>query len=175
MHSPETILVVDDEANTRQLFEDLLEKQGYRVITTGNSQTALYTARREQPDLVLLDLFMAGMNGYHFLTQFRKECPTPVILLAPNEEEIDIALGLDLGADDCVTRPFRLHELLARIRALIRRNGQTIKHSTDLNINGLNLDESAHEVKVQGRLVDLTPIELVTECDRTGRFKERQG
>lgn len=128
---PETILVVDDQASIRQLLKDYLTEQGYRVLTAEDGLSALTTARRDQPDLILLDVRMPVMDGYQFLREYRRqERHIPVIMLSAHEEEADMILGLTLGADDYLTKPFRMRELLARIRALIRRaERHTQKHA----------------------------------------------
>jgi DNA-binding response OmpR family regulator len=156
----ETILVVDDQASVRQLLQEYLNEQGYRVVSAGDGQSALYTARHEQPDLILLDVMMPKMDGYQFLRLYRQERQTPVIILTAREEETDAVLGLDLGADDYVIKPFRMRELLARIRALLRRADGAGERSEILRAENVLLDENAHLVKVQGKPVDLTPIEF---------------
>ncbi len=122
-HLMKTILVVDDNTSVRTLVRDYLSEQGLRVVTADNGQNALYTARREKPDLILLDIMMPEMDGYQFVTTYRKESETPIILLTAKLEETDKVLGLELGADDYVTKPFGMRELLARIRAVLRRVG----------------------------------------------------
>ena len=118
---PQTILVVDDQSSVRQFVQDYLIEQGFRVVTATDGQNAIYTARHEKPDLILLDIMMPRMDGYQFLRQFREERQTPVIIITAREEETDAVLGLDLGADDYVVKPFRMRELTARIRAVLRR------------------------------------------------------
>ncbi|MGE5139532.1 MAG: response regulator transcription factor, partial [Rudaea sp.] len=120
----QTILVVDDKASVREMLQDYLSGQGFRVVTAEDGQEALYVARYEKPDLVLLDIMMPQMDGYHFLPAFRRESHAPVILLTAKLEESDKVQGLELGADDYVTKPFGLRELLARIRAQLRRAGE---------------------------------------------------
>ena len=117
----ETILVVDDQSSVRTLLKDYLTSQGYRVVTANDGQEALFVARHEHPNLVLLDIMMPKMDGYQFLSAFRRENQVPVIVLSAKEEETDTVLGLELGADDYVIKPFRMRELLARIRAALRR------------------------------------------------------
>src|SRR5512135_1136825 len=117
----DTILVVDDQSSVRQLLQEYLTEQGFRVITAEDGQRALYAARHDQPDLILLDIMMPKMDGYQFLRQYRQERQTPVIIITAREEETDSVLGLDLGADDYVIKPFRMRELMARIRAVLRR------------------------------------------------------
>ena len=117
----ETILVVDDQSNVRTLLKDYLNGQGFHVVTAVDGQNALFTARDENPDLVLLDIMMPGMDGYQFLKAFRRESQVPVIILTARDEETDAVLGLELGADDYVIKPFRMRELTARVRAALRR------------------------------------------------------
>ena len=156
----ETILVVDDQASVRQLLQEYLNEQGYRVITAPEGQSALYTARNDPPDLILLDIMMPRMDGYQFLRAYRKERATPVIILTAREEETDAVLGLDLGADDYVIKPFRMRELLARIRALLRRADGAPERPEILRVEALTLDQATHTVTVDEKAVDLTPIEF---------------
>ena len=118
-----TLLVVDDNASVRKLVQEYLSEQNFRVISAANGQEALYTARHAKPDLILLDIMMPQMDGYEFIQAFRREADTPIILLTAKLEETDKVLGLELGADDYVTKPFGMRELLARIRAVLRRAG----------------------------------------------------
>lgn len=155
-----TILVVDDQSSVRQLLEEYLTEQGFRVIQASDGQSALYTARHQQPDLVLLDIMMPKMDGYQFLRAFRKERQTPVIIITAREEETDAVLGLDLGADDYVVKPFRMRELLARIRAVLRRNDEGPTRFETLRAGDLVLDERAHTVTVRQSPASLTPIEF---------------
>jgi DNA-binding response OmpR family regulator len=155
-----TILVVDDQSSVRQLLQDYLTEQGFRVITATDGQNALYSARHDQPDLVLLDVMMPKMDGYQFLRQFRQERQTPVIIITAREEETDAVLGLDLGADDYVIKPFRMRELLARIRAILRRIDDTSTKFELLRTGEIVLDERTHTVMVKDEPVSLTPIEF---------------
>ena len=116
-----TILIVDDKASVRKVVRDYLTEEGFRAVTAENGRDALYVARHEKPDLILLDIMMPEMGGYDFLRAYRKERNTPVILLTARLEEADKVLGLELGADDYVTKPFGMRELVARIRAVLRR------------------------------------------------------
>ncbi len=130
-----TILVVDDQLSVCQLLQDFLQVQGFRVITTAGSQDALRQARQENPDLILLDIQMPGMDGYEFLRTIRQERQTPVILTTAREEEADVVLGLELGADDCLFKPIRMRELLARINAILRRNRRSARQTEVLSGN----------------------------------------
>lgn len=156
----ETIMVVDDQSSVRQLLQEYLTEQGYRVVTAPDGQNALYMARHEQPDLILLDIMMPKMDGYQFLRQFRLERRTPIIIITARDEETDAVLGLDLGADDYVTKPFRMRELMARIRAVLRRADGSAERFELLRVGDVVLDERAHAVAVRGMPVTLTPIEF---------------
>lgn len=157
---PETILVVDDKASVRQLLEEYLSKQGFRVVTASDGENALYTARHESPELVLLDIMMPKMDGYQFLRLFRQERQTPVIIITAREEETDAVLGLDLGADDYIIKPFRMRELVARIRAVLRRADGASEKTELLHVGEIILDQAGHTITVGGELVSLTPIEF---------------
>lgn len=155
-----TILVVDDQSNVRKLLQEYLTEQGFHVVTAVDGQMALYAARHEEPDLVLLDIMMPRMDGYQFLRQYRQERQTPVIIITAREEETDAVLGLDLGADDYITKPFRMRELTARIRAVLRRSSETSEKFEFLHAGRISLDKRSHAVSVQGTAVSLTPIEF---------------
>lgn len=157
---PNTILVVDDQSSVRQLLQEYLSEQGFRVLTAVDGQNAIYQARHEPPDLILLDIMMPKMDGYQFLRQYRQERQTPVIIITAREDETDAVLGLDLGADDYVIKPFRMRELLARIRAVLRRNEESGEKFELLRAGDILLDERTHTVTVKGVPVSLTPIEF---------------
>ena len=155
-----TILVVDDQSSVRQLMTEYLTEQGFRVVTATDGQNAIYTARHELPDLILLDIMMPKMDGYQFLRQYRLERQTPVIIITAREEETDAVLGLELGADDYVIKPFRMRELVARIHAVLRRNLEAPHQYEVLRSGEIVLDERIHEVMANGTIVALTPIEF---------------
>ncbi|MGE5140638.1 MAG: response regulator transcription factor [Rudaea sp.] len=156
----QTILVVDDKLNVRQMLEDYLTGQGFRVVTAADGQDALFVARYEKPDLVLLDIMMPRMDGYRFLPAFRRESSAPVILLTARLEESDKVQGLELGADDYVTKPFGLRELLARIRAQLRRAGQPPVAAGGMRVGDITIDKETRTVRVQAREVSLTLSEF---------------
>jgi DNA-binding response OmpR family regulator len=156
----QTILVVDDEHRLRQMIRVYLEQEGYRVVEAGNGREALFVARREKPDLIILDLMMPEMGGYDFVRAFGKESQTPVIMLTAKIEDADKILGLELGADDYVTKPFNVHELLARVRAVLRRMTKSAQTPEVLRVADVVLDRSEVTVQVAGREVDLTPSEF---------------
>lgn len=154
-----TILVVEDNAGVRDLLKEYLSEQGYRVICSNNGREGLFTARHHPPDLILLDVMMPEMNGLEFLKTFRKTSDTPIIFLTAKVLELDKVLGLELGADDYITKPFSMAELLARIRAVMRRTEGTPSRQV-FEFPGLSLDRDARVVKVAGKLVDLTRSEF---------------
>jgi len=155
-----TILVVDDKSSVRTLVRDYLTAEGFRVVAAENGRDALYAARHEKPDLILLDIMMPEMDGYEFLRLHRKERNTPVILLTAKLEESDKVLGLELGADDYITKPFGMRELVARIRAVLRRVGQETSADEVLRAADIVLDRGSRSVQVAGQPVRLTPSEF---------------
>jgi len=155
-----TILVVDDKANVRTLVRDYLTEQGFRVVVADNGRNALYAARHDKPDLILLDIMMPEMDGFEFIRAFRKESETPIILLTARLEESDKVVGLELGADDYVTKPFSMRELLARIRTVLRRAGKAPEPSRVLRVADIVLDRENHSVSVADHPVQLTPSEF---------------
>jgi DNA-binding response OmpR family regulator len=155
-----TILVVDDKASVRALVRDYLTEEGFRVATAANGHDALFVARHEKPDLILLDIMMPEMSGYEFIRAHRKERNTPIILVTAKLEESDKVLGLELGADDYVTKPFGMRELVARIRAVLRRTGQAAPADAVLRAADIVLDKGSRTVQVGDRAVRLTPSEF---------------
>jgi len=156
----QTILVVDDKANVRTLLREYLIEQGYRVVTAENGRVALFTARQENPDLILLDIMMPEMDGYTFMRTFRQEADAPIILLTAKLEETDKVLGLELGADDYVTKPFGMRELTARVRAVLRRTARSDTPAERLQVADVVLDKNGRRVTVAGADVQLTPSEF---------------
>ena len=155
-----TILMVDDEERLRTLVKAYLSQEGFRVVTAGDGQEALFVTRYEKPDLIILDLMMPTMDGYEFMRAHGKERETPIIILTAKLEENDKVLGLELGADDYVTKPFSMRELTARVRAVLRRVGQKQPKAEVLRAKDIVLDRSDRIVSVADRRVDLTPCEF---------------
>ncbi|CAN5537591.1 response regulator transcription factor [soil metagenome] len=156
----QTILVVDDEAKLRDMIRVYLEQDGYRVVEASNGREALYVARYEKPDLIILDLMMPELSGYEFMRLFSKEAETPVIMLTAKVEDQDKILGLELGADDYVTKPFNVRELTARVRAVLRRTQKTASEPDLLRVADIVLDRTSMTVKVGEIYVDLTKSEF---------------
>lgn len=155
-----TILVVDDKPELRKLLKSYLAQEGFRVVEAGDGQEALYVARYEKPDLVLLDLMMPNMGGYEFMQFFSKESDTPVIMLTAKIEESDKVLGLELGADDYITKPFSLRELTARVRSVLRRAAKQAVEPEVLRAADLTLDRTSRILTRDKQMVDLTPSEF---------------
>ena len=171
-----TILVVDDEERLVSLLKAYLTQEGFRVVTADNGRAALFQARQEEPDLIVLDIMMPEMDGYEFMRLNSRERDTPIILLTAKIEESDKVLGLELGADDYVTKPFSPRELTARIRAVLRRAGKTAPEPEILQANDITLNRSGRYVKCGDRFIDLTPSEfdlLATLMSRPGHVFSR--
>ena len=154
------ILVVDDEERLRMLLQSYLRQEGFEVVTATNGREALFLARQEEPDLIILDLMMPEMDGFSFMHAHNKEASTPVIILTAKLDEQEKVLGLELGADDYVTKPFSLRELTARVRAVLRRTGQVAPSPEQLRAADVVLDRAMRLVQVGGLRVELTPSEF---------------
>ena len=171
-----TILVIDDKASVVRLLRDYLTEHSYRVVTASNGREGLIVARHEKPDLLLLDIMMPEMDGFEFMRNYRKERDTPVIMLTARLDETDKVIGLELGADDYVTKPFGMSELLARIRAVLRRYNKDEGTSEVLRIGDVVVDKATRVVRVADKIVDLTPSEfdiLVLMMHAVGRVFSR--
>lgn len=155
-----TILVVDDEPEIVRLVRSYLERDGYRVVTAYNGEDALYSARHEKPDLVVLDILMPKMDGLEFTRRIRREQDVPIIMLTARAEETERIVGLEMGADDYVTKPFSPREVVARVRAVLRRAQPAPETPPILRVGPIVLDRSKHKVTVDGEPVDLTPTEF---------------
>ncbi len=154
------ILVIDDKKELRTLLKQYLSQEGFDVSTAADGREGLFVARQEKPDLILLDLMMPEMGGYEFLRIYGREASTPTLILTAKTEENDKVLGLELGADDYVTKPFSMRELTARVRAVLRRFEKASLPSDMLRAAGIELDRAGRVVAVNGRSVDLTPSEF---------------
>jgi DNA-binding response OmpR family regulator len=156
-----TILVVDDEPAIVDVLTYNLEKAHYRVIAARDGEEALEQVRRQRPDLVILDLMLPGLDGLEVCRTIRREGDLPIIMLTARDEEIDRVVGLELGADDYVVKPFSMRELMARVKSVLRRTSST-KSTTEemLSINRLTLDADRHEVHWDGILISLSALEF---------------
>lgn len=156
----EKILVVDDERNIVELLKFNLEKDGYEVIAAYDGVEAVKLAKEERPDLIILDIMLPGQGGLEVCRQIRKEMKTPIIMATAKGEEIDKILGLELGADDYVTKPFSPRELLARVKAILRRTSVRPEEQDEISVRDISINLVKHEVRVKGNLVELKPKEF---------------
>lgn len=173
-----TILVVDDMESLRTMVRSYLTQEGFRVVTATNGREALFVARQERPDLIILDLMMPELGGYDFINAYAREGDAPIIILTAKVEESDKVLGLELGADDYLTKPFSMRELTARIRAVLRRTDKVTSNAPSalLRAGDLALDRDSRTVTVGAMVVDLTPSEfdlLATFLTTPGRVFSR--
>ena len=157
------ILLVDDDKLFRRTLSFHLEQAGYQVYTSANAEDALALAQRERPNLILLDIGLPGMDGLAALRYFEQHVGVPVIFVTARRRELDEALGLELGADDYITKPFDKSVLLARIKTVLRRTQSTtllLSRYEPLIVGDLVIDPTAHKVSIDQRSIDLSPIEF---------------
>lgn len=153
------ILIVDDNISITRPLQAYLKKQGYKTAVADNGENALYTARHVQPDLILLDIMMPVLDGFGFTEKFRQESDIPIIFVSAKLEEFDKVKGLSLGADDYVTKPVAMAELVARIEAVLRRYKNEAAPQV-LRVGALELDQRAQLLRIEGKYIDLTPAEF---------------
>jgi len=156
----ELILVVDDEPKVMRIARDYLEKNGFRVVTAADGQSALTVARSEKPDLVILDLMLPIMDGREVCKTLRRESDVPIIMLTALAEEVDQVTGLEIGADDYITKPFSPRALVARVRALLRRTKGEVKPPSIIRVGGLEVDPEKYSVTFNESPIKLTPNEF---------------
>jgi len=167
----ETILVVEDEPSLQETLVYNLEKQGYTVVVAGDGQAALESARRLNPDLIILDIMLPGMDGFEVCKILRKEMTVPILMLTARDDEIDRVVGLEVGADDYLTKPFSMRELMARVKAQLRRTGmlrdEMAKLKTPaanapqevLTFNNLEINLTRREVLLDDQVLAVKPQE----------------
>lgn len=171
------ILVVDDEPKIARLTRDYLEKNSFRVATAGDGQAALTLARREKPDLIILDLMLPKMDGREVCRILRRESDVPIIMLTALSEEVDQITGLEIGADDYITKPFSQRTLMARVRALLRRSKGDVTAPAVIRVGQLEIDPEKYLVTFNGRPIKLTPNEfklLLLLASRPGQTLTRE-
>ena len=156
-----SILVVEDDPNISRLEQLYLEKEGFEVRIADRGDTAVEEFRKMPPDLILLDVMLPGMDGYQVLKAIRKSSAIPVIMLTARDETFDKVLGLELGADDYITKPFDAKEMVARVKAVLRRTqGGEEEKKTDLSFPGLTVSLAEYAVYFEGRRLEMPPKEL---------------
>ncbi|MCP4358642.1 MAG: response regulator transcription factor [Chloroflexi bacterium] len=156
----ELILVVDDEPKIVKLARDYLEKSGYQVMSAADGHTAVATARREKPDLIILDLNLPGLDGLDVCRTLRRESDVPIIMLTARVDETDRLIGLELGADDYIVKPFSPRELVARVRAVLRRVQGDLHQPGIIRAGDLEIDLQGHRVQRGEETIRLTPLEF---------------
>ncbi len=176
-----TLLLVEDDESIAEPLLFGLRREGLRVLHAADGPSGLDLARRERPDLVILDVMLPGLDGYQVCQRLRAESTVPILMLTARGQEMDRVFGLELGADDYVVKPFSFRELLARVRALLRRReldrGESAAPDDSLRIGDIVLDRTAHRVTRHGQPVELTPREfalLQILMERAGQAQRRQ-
>jgi two-component system KDP operon response regulator KdpE len=175
-----TILAVDDEPRVLKLVQTNLELSGYKVLTAANGEEAVQMVEREQPDLVILDLMLPKMDGYAACRRIREFSSVPVIMLTARSAEVDLIHGFEVGADDYLTKPFSVNELLVRVQAVLRRSKwpEEIVSRQGFKVGAIEIDFAQHRVTVDGEPVKLTPTEyrllvyLATNANRVALHRE---
>ena len=172
---PKKILVIDDEPKIVEICKDYLRAAGFEVLTAGDGTLGLSQARLQKPDLVVLDLMLPGMDGLEVCRTLRRDSRVPIIMLTARIEEADKLIGLELGADDYITKPFSPRELVARVRTVLRRTGGDTSEEV-IRVGEIVLDRTRYEVTLPDRSVALTPTEfelLATMMSQPGRIFTR--
>jgi two-component system alkaline phosphatase synthesis response regulator PhoP len=171
-----TILIIEDEPELVRVLRSYLEQAGFSVLTAGRGDTGLSIWEHKRPDLVLLDLNLPGIDGLDVAREIRRKASTPILMLTARVEESDQLVGLELGADDYLPKPFSPRVVVARVRALLRRAGLAPSASQRIQIADLDIDLDAHQVTRAGQPVELTPTEfnlLVALASQPGRAFNR--
>ena len=172
----QTILIIEDEPELVQVLRTYLERAGYRVLTSYKGDTGLATWQNNKPDLVILDLNLPGMDGLDVARAIRRQDETPIIMVTARVEETDQLIGLELGADDYITKPFSPRAVVARVRAVLRRGVSSKQAARYIAVQDLKIDLEGHQVKRTDDLVELTPTEfniLVALAEHPGRVFSR--
>lgn len=158
---PKKILIIEDDPGILLSLKDEFESEGYTVSTAEDGEKGLEIAKQQRPDLIILDIMLPVIDGYEVCKRLRMEGDTtPIIMLTVKDKEIDRVLGLELGADDYVTKPFSLRELMARVKAVLRRTEERAKDLATYNFAQVELDFKKYEAKKKGKKLDLTPLEF---------------
>ena len=171
-----TILIVEDEIELVKILRSYLEAAGYTVVTASRGDQGLALWEKQHPDLVLLDLNLPGMDGLDVARSIRRKDETPIIMVTARVEETDRLIGLELGADDYLTKPYSPREVVARVRAVLRRAGSARTTTAVLRLSDLTIDLEAHSVERDGARIELTPTEfnlLAAMADQPGRVFNR--
>ena len=155
-----TVLVVDDAPNIVELLRLYLEQAGYATIAAGDGPTAIELHRRHRPDLVVLDVMLPGLDGFEVCRAIRREADTPILMLTARSDDVDAIVGLELGADDYVTKPFNPRALVARVKAILRRTDGAVRLGRAIEVGPLRIDPRRREVLLDGRALELRAREF---------------
>lgn len=172
---PKKILLIDDEPEIVEICRDYFKSAGYDVVTANNGVNGLQSARREKPDLIVLDLMMPEMDGLDFCREIRRDSNVPIIMLTARVEETDKLIGLELGADDYITKPFSPRELVARAKVVLRRVAGDATADM-IRAGNVSLDRAHYQVQIEKRAIQLTPTEfeiMATLMSQPGRIFSR--
>ena len=161
--SDKKILIVEDDRNLLDTLVYNVKKEGYDVVTSTDGEAAIESARKEKPDLIILDIMLPTLNGLEVCRILRKEMTVPILILTAKNEEVDKIIGLEIGADDYMTKPFSMRELLARLRAMLRRADMTVSRPDSpgktITTGTLKIDTERHRITVSGKELELSPRE----------------
>jgi two-component system OmpR family response regulator len=160
MAENDKILVVEDDRTLLNVLKYNLTKEGYSVVTAVDGVEALEVARRDKPDFIILDIMLPKMSGFEVCRILRKEMTVPILMLTAKTEEVDKVVGLEIGADDYMTKPFSMRELLARIRAMLRRVEMQVPTAGTLKLGDIEIDINRHAITKGGNILSLTPKEF---------------
>jgi two-component system alkaline phosphatase synthesis response regulator PhoP len=170
------ILIIEDEVELVRVLRSYLEQANFKVVSAGEGDHGLALWAQEQPDLVILDLNLPGMDGLDVAREIRRKADTPIIMVTARVEETDRLIGLELGADDYITKPFSPREVVARVRAVLRRVGAPAAKNRMMSFGSLEISIDAHKVSLAGVEIDLTPTEFIlleTLASQPGRVYSR--
>lgn len=156
----QSVLVVDDDAKLGALLKSYFDKEGFRTYVARNGLDGLAMLRDHKPDLMILDIMMPGLDGWEVCRKVRKDNDIPIIMLTARDEESDRLVGLEIGADDYVIKPFSPREVVARAKAILRRSNRLVVQNELIKVGSLELDTAKHEVRIAGKLVEVTPTEF---------------
>ena len=155
-----SVLLVDDDVKLVQLLQTYFNKEGFITYTANDGLDALQTARERKPNIIVLDLMLPGLDGWEVCRKIRKDSDIPIIMLTARDEESDRLVGLEIGADDYVTKPFSPREVVARVKAILRRANKEVVSKEPIKAGGLTIDLERHQVMNGSQLVELTPTEF---------------